>query len=143
MKKVAIFGISKNKKKEREPKKSPEKQEELKAMPEKEEKKAVYTSSKAKSPGKYSGILVAPHVTEKATNLIDNNQYVFRVLQSANKTEVKKAVEDIYGVKVVNVKIIRIPGKEKRVGKNLGWKKGYKKAIVRIKKGQKIEVLPK
>jgi len=88
-------------------------------------------------------ILVAPHITEKATNLAEKNQYVFRVWQKANKNEVKKAIENLYKVKVMDVKIINVPAKRRRLGRISGWKKGFKKAIVRIKEGQKIEIMPK
>ncbi len=86
-----------------------------------------------------SSILLSPHVTEKATRLSSNNQYVFKVFSRANKTEVKRAIENLYKVKVIGVKIIRVSGKIRRTGKSLGWKKGYKKAIIRLGQGQKIE----
>ena len=86
-------------------------------------------------------ILKRPHVAEKATDLMEKNQYVFEVYPRANKTEIKKAVEGLYGVKVLGVRIINIPRKKIRVGKTMGFKGGCKKAIVRIKEGQKIEVL--
>lgn len=89
------------------------------------------------------GILVSPHVTEKATNLAEMNKYTFKVAKVTNKIEIKKAVESNYGVEVVGVKIINIPRKRVRLGKTEGWKKGYKKAIVEIKKGQSIEILPR
>ena len=88
-------------------------------------------------------ILKAPHITEKTTNLAEKNQYVFRVWQKANKNEVKKAIENLYKVKVMDVKIINVPAKRRRLGRISGWRKGYKKAIVRLKEGQKIEVLPR
>jgi len=88
-------------------------------------------------------ILKAPHITEKTTNLAEKNQYVFRVWQKANKNEIKKAIENLYKVKVMDVKIINVPAKRRRLGRISGWKKGFKKAIVRIKEGQKIEVLPR
>lgn len=88
-------------------------------------------------------ILKAPHITEKATDLARKNQYVFRIWERANKVEVKKAIEDIYKVKVIDVKIIKVPPKRRRLGRISGWKKGYKKAIVKIKEGQKIELFPK
>ena len=81
-----------------------------------------------------SSILLSPHVTEKS-----NNQYVFKVFPRANKTEVKRAIENLYKVKVIGVKIIRVSGKTRRTGKSQGWKKGYKKAIIRLGQGQKIE----
>lgn len=88
-------------------------------------------------------ILKSPHVTEKATDLAGKNQYVFRVFPEANKIETKKAIEDTYGVDVVSVRIINVPAKKRRLGRTKGMKAGYKKAIVRVKEGQKIEVLPR
>jgi len=88
-------------------------------------------------------VLKSPHVSEKATDLTEKNQYVFNVWDDTTKSEVKKVVEGTYGVDVLSVNIINIPRKKKRVGKTLGFKKGYKKAIVRIKEGQKIEIMPR
>lgn len=88
-------------------------------------------------------IIKSPHITEKATDLTKKNQYVFKVEPNANKIEIKKAIEKLYGVDVLSVKIINVPKKRRRLGRISGWRKGYKKAIVRIKEGQKIEVLPK
>jgi large subunit ribosomal protein L23 len=88
-------------------------------------------------------ILASPHVTEKATDSANGGHYAFKVLPSAAKSEIGKAVEDLYGVEVVAVKIVNVPPKRKRMGKRQGWKKGYKKAVVRLKKGQKIEILPR
>ena len=85
--------------------------------------------------------LKAPQVTEKATGLVGQNQYVFKVWPRANKVETKKAIEDLYGVDVISVKIIKVPRKRRRLGRISGWRKGYKKAIVKIKEGQKIEIL--
>ena len=87
--------------------------------------------------------LKSPHVSEKATDLVAKNQYTFKILPGTNKIEIKKAVENLYGVDVEKVNIIKIPSKRKRLGKIRGWRKGYKKAIVKVKKGQKIEVLPR
>lgn len=86
-------------------------------------------------------ILRFPHITEKATGLIKKNQYIFRVWPQANKIEIKKAIKNIYGVEATGVKIIKIPSKKRRLGRITGRRKGYKKAIIKIKKGQKIEVL--
>ena len=88
-------------------------------------------------------ILKSPHITEKATDLTKKNQYVFKVFPRANKVEIKKAVRNLYGVDVVSVKVINILPKKRRLGRISGWKSGYRKAIVRIKEGQKIEVLPR
>jgi large subunit ribosomal protein L23 len=88
-------------------------------------------------------VLISPHITEKATKLAEKNQYVFRVEKGANKNEIKKEIENLYKVKVLDVKIINVPAKERRLGQISGWKKGFKKAIIKIKEGQKIEVLPR
>jgi len=88
-------------------------------------------------------VLKTPHVTEKAAALFEKNQYVFKVWPRTNKTEIGKAIEDIYGVDVLSVRIIKVPRKQRRLGKVQGWRKGYKKAIIKIKEGQKIEVLPR
>lgn len=88
-------------------------------------------------------VLKTPQVTEKATSLVGQNQYVFKVWPRANKVETKKAIENLYGVDVISVKIIKVPRKRRRLGRISGWRKGYKKAIVKIKEGQKIEVLPR
>jgi len=86
-------------------------------------------------------VLKAPHITEKATGLTENNRYVFKVYEKANKPRIKKAVEKLYDVDVLSVKIIKI-GPKKRIFKGIkGQRKGYKKAVVEIKKGQKIEIL--
>lgn len=88
-------------------------------------------------------VLDSPHITEKAAILGEANRYVFKVFKDANKNEIKKAIEDNYGVDVVAVKIINVSRKQRRLGRQKGWKKGYKKAIVKVKEGQKIEILPR
>jgi large subunit ribosomal protein L23 len=88
-------------------------------------------------------VLKSVHITEKATELAEKNQYIFKVFENANKQEIKKVVESIYNVDVVSVRTINIHRKRKRLGKSTGWKQGYKKAIVKIKKGQEIEILPR
>jgi len=86
------------------------------------------------------GVLEFSHITEKATDLSKENQYIFKIFPRANKIQVKKAVEKLYNVDVLSVRTITIPSKKKGFGRMKGRKKGYKKAIVRIKKGQKIPV---
>jgi len=82
-----------------------------------------------------------PHISEKATYLSEKDQYVFEISPNYNKNEVKKAIEGIYGVNVLSVNMIKIPPKKRRIGRTEGFRKGYSKAIVRIKEGQKIEIL--
>lgn len=88
-------------------------------------------------------ILKVAHITEKATDLLANNKYVFNVFKGANKEQVKKSVEGIYGVNVVSVNMINIPAKKRRMGRSEGWRQGYKKAIVQLKEGQEIELMPR
>ena len=88
-------------------------------------------------------ILKKPRITEKATDLAEKNQYVFEVYPRTNKNELKKAIKDLYGVDAVSVRIINVPRKKRRLGRIEGFRKGYKKAIIKIKEGQKIEVLPR
>ena len=82
-----------------------------------------------------------PHISEKASYLAEKDQYTFEISPNYNKKEIKDAVEGIYGVDVLSVNIIRIPAKKRRLGRTEGFRKAYKKAVVRIKEGQKIEIL--
>ncbi len=110
-------------------------------------KKEAKTPADFESPqkGSYEAhrVLFSPHITEKATDLSASDKYVFKVWPKSNKIEIKKAIESIYGVDVEKVNIVKIPRKRRRVGRTMGWTKGYKKAIISVKKGQKIEILPK
>ncbi len=84
--------------------------------------------------------ILFPHATEKALSGQKFNQYVFKVSTSANKIMVANEVKRTYNVKVTGVNIINIPRKVRRVGKTVGFKKGYKKAIVTLASGQSIEL---
>lgn len=81
-------------------------------------------------------------ITEKAGNLIGLDKYVFIVDSKMNKPEVAKAIESMYGVKVCSVNILNNLGKVKKLGRNIGKISGYKKAIITLEKGNKIEVMP-
>lgn len=85
-------------------------------------------------------IIIRPVVTEKSIGLMENNKYVFKVALSANKIEIKKAVEEIFKVKVVDVNTVRVKGKEKRMGRSVGRTSDYKKAIVQLAEGDSIEI---
>lgn len=87
-----------------------------------------------------SGVLIFPRLTEKATALGKTNAYVFSIDGQANKIGVKRAVEGLWGVTVERVRILNMPGKERRRGRQIGWKPGFKKAIVKVKEGQTIEM---
>ena len=81
-------------------------------------------------------------ITEKASNSSNFGKYVFVVDKSANKSEIKKAIESIYSVKVVGVNTVNSKSKSKRLGRSTGKTSGYKKAIVALKEGQKIDIIP-
>lgn len=78
--------------------------------------------------------------TEKGTVLLTQNKYIFKIDKRANKVEVKKAIEDIYKVKVGAVHIINVRGKKKRVRFHEGKTPSWKKAIVTLEPNNKIEV---
>jgi len=82
-----------------------------------------------------------PHISEKATFLSEGGQYVFEIVGGYNKEEIKNAIEGIYGVDVLSVNMVKIPAKKRRLGRTEGYRKAYKKAIVKIKQGQKIEII--
>jgi large subunit ribosomal protein L23 len=86
-------------------------------------------------------VLKSPHVTEKAAFLSKDNFYAFEVMTDANKTEIKKAVESEYNVNVIDIKIINIHRKRVQRGRIEGFRNGYKKALVRLRDGQKIDVI--
>jgi large subunit ribosomal protein L23 len=83
--------------------------------------------------------LVRPQLSEKANMLAGKNKYVFRVHPDANKPEVKKAVEKVYDVHVRQVNIINVSGKSRRYGRAVGRTKSWKKAIVTVAAGERIE----
>ncbi len=92
-------------------------------------------------PTELSGVILAPQITEKTTDLSAENKYVFKVSPRANKSQIKRAVRALYGVKVVGVNIVNIHRKARKIGRTSGFKPGYKKAIVTLAPGQKIEVV--
>jgi large subunit ribosomal protein L23 len=77
--------------------------------------------------------------SEKGSHLEKERKYLFRVATVATKVDVKRAVEEIYKVKVDSVNTVNVPGKLKRVRARAGYTSGWKKAIVSLKEGQKIE----
>lgn len=86
-------------------------------------------------------ILKAPYLTEKTNNLKDiENKVTFKIDKRSNKTEVKKAIEKIFSVTVEKVCVINQEGKKKTQGKSSGKRASWKKAIVTLKKGNKIDI---
>ena len=94
-------------------------------------------SSITSNPGQ---VILAPVVSEKSYGLIAGNRFTFRVAKSAHKIQVRQAIEELFNVKVVDVKIISVPAKPKRRGANVGARGGYKKAIVVLRDGDTIEL---
>lgn len=88
-----------------------------------------------------SKVLVRPILTEKSSSLAEKtNDYVFLVQDSANKNQIKEAVETFFNVKIEKVRTLVLSTKYKRAGKSLKAVKGLKKAYVRVASGQKIEL---
>ncbi len=86
-------------------------------------------------------VLTQPRISEKAGRLAGMNKYVFKVANKANKVEVKKAVEAAYKVRVTQVNIVTNQGKKRNFGSKTGMTSAFKKAIVTLKQGDKIEGL--
>lgn len=85
-------------------------------------------------------VLIAPHVTEKTSLAMQNhNQYTFRVQRNATKTDIKRAVELMFDVKVKGVQIVNEPGKARRFGRITGRTQDWKKAYVSLVQGQSID----
>jgi large subunit ribosomal protein L23 len=86
-------------------------------------------------------IVKAPRITEKGTRLKEkNNVLTFEVRTDANKLQVRKAIEGIFKVKVMDVTTVKIAGKKKRMGQRLGRRSDWKKAYVTLKPGEKIDI---
>lgn len=89
----------------------------------------------------YHDIIVKPLLTEKSTLMRETqNKVAFEVRKDANKIEIKKAIEEILKVKVDSVNVLRIEGKKKRLGRFEGRKNDWKKAIVTLKPGEKLNL---
>ena len=87
-----------------------------------------------------AGVLEAPIISEKSTNAAEKNkQFVFKVLKTASKKQVKNAVEVMFSVEVDSVHVLNVKGKQKRAGKTLGQRSDWKKAYVKLKPGNDIE----
>ena len=85
-------------------------------------------------------VLIAPHVTEKTSLAMqNNNQYTFRVRRDATKDDVRRAVELMFDVKVRGVQIVNEPGKRRRFGRTAGRTQDWKKAYVSLAQGQTID----
>ena len=83
-----------------------------------------------------------PIVTEKATRLLEENQYTFEVVPKATKPQIKAAIEYLFNVKVVGVNTMNPPRQQRRMGKFLGYRPQYKRAIVTLAPGNSIPLFP-
>jgi large subunit ribosomal protein L23 len=119
---MAIFGDSKKKTKQ-----------------EKTEKEPTTAPVKKATPAQQFFTLKSPVVSEKSVNGNATGKYTFIVNDTVNKVQIKQAVESRYGVKVSGVRVITIPGKKVMVRRREGWRPGFKKAIVSLPQGQRIE----
>jgi large subunit ribosomal protein L23 len=85
-------------------------------------------------------VVIAPVVSEKSYSLIEDNKYSFRVHPRAHKTQIRQAVEELFDVKVESVNVLKVRPKPKRRGLSRGQKPGWKKAIVQLREGDRIEI---
>ena len=85
-------------------------------------------------------IIIKPLITEKSVAKMSEGKYAFKVRLDANKTQIKQAIEEIFGVTVVRVNTMRMRGKLRRQGKYIGRRSDWKKAIVQLKEGDSIKV---
>lgn len=83
-----------------------------------------------------------PIISEKATDLSHFRKYIFLVDEKANAPEVRKIIEATYKVNIEDINMINIKPKVRRLGRNVGVKSGHRKAIVTLKAGQKLDILP-
>ncbi|RMD84840.1 MAG: 50S ribosomal protein L23 [Candidatus Dadabacteria bacterium] len=87
------------------------------------------------------GCILGAVLTEKTTRMGELGQYVFRVDKRATKTDIKRSVEKAFRVSVVKINTINVRGKVKRRGRDIGKRRDYKKAIVWLKPGDKIDIV--
>jgi large subunit ribosomal protein L23 len=85
-------------------------------------------------------VLRRPLITEKNTMLVEQNKYTFEVARNANKPQIKDAVEKAFKVKVASVNVMCVPGKMRRAGRQRGMTSPWKKAVVTLEPGHKIEL---
>ncbi len=87
-------------------------------------------------------IIYRPIITEKATRLLEENQYTFEVDPRAAKPDIKAAIESLFNVKVVGISTLRPPRKKRRVGQYVGHRAQVKRAIVKLAEGDSITLFP-
>lgn len=86
-------------------------------------------------------VIIRPLLTERSTILKEKfNQYLFEAAKSAGKTDIKRAIEELFKVQVLKVRTMTMPGKFRRQGKSGGYRSDWKKALVTLQQGQKIDI---
>ena len=102
--------------------------------------KDAHAGPESRGTGAYAHVLVRSHISEKSSNLIALNQYVFEVNPAASKADIACAIKDLYGVRPRSVRTIRSSGKQMRYGKTGGTTKSWKKAMITLPEGKSIDV---
>jgi large subunit ribosomal protein L23 len=85
-------------------------------------------------------VIIRPLITEKNTNLMMFNKYSFEVARESTKPQIKRAIERIFKVSVVNVRTLNVRGKKRRRGREFGYQRDWKKAIVTLVEGDRIDL---
>jgi large subunit ribosomal protein L23 len=85
-------------------------------------------------------VLLAPVVSEKSYGQIEQRKYTFKVHKDAHKTQIRQAVEQLFEVRVQDVKVLKVQPKPKRRGLSRGTRPGWKKAVVQLREGESIEI---
>ncbi len=93
-------------------------------------------------PRTLADLIRRPIITEKATRLLEDNQYTFEVVPSATKPEIKAAIEYLFNVKVIGISTQNPPRQQRRMGKFLGYRSLYKRAVVTLAPGDSITLFP-
>ena len=85
-------------------------------------------------------IIIRPVITERSYDVMESNVYTFEVAKDANKIEIRQAVEELFGVKVIKVNTLNVKPKPKRVRYEAGFTRSWKKAMVTLQEGDTIEL---
>lgn len=109
-------------------------------VPKKGEAKPKKAKPKKEDTGEAYRVLIKPLITEKASSLGMFNKYIFEVAPHTSKIEVKKAIKKVYGIAPIKVNIANVSGKKIRYGRTEGWTKHWKKAVITLPQGQKIDI---
>src|SRR3989339_245051 len=104
------------------------------------ENKSQKLDKKSKNYGNAYKVLIKPLITEKAASFGVNNKYIFEVSKDANKIEIVKAINEVYGVSPIKVNIVNKLGKKVRSGRIMGQRKNWKKAVITLPKGKTINI---